>query len=43
MVNIFGKKIKTGKTLTAPKNEAVLAYLKAAKDGQGKAKKYLNI
>ncbi len=43
MVTIFGQKLKTGKTLTAPKNEVVLSYLKAAKQGQGKAKKYLNI
>lgn len=41
MVTIFGQKLKTGEKLTAPKNEAVLSYLKAAKDGQGKAQKYI--
>lgn len=30
----------TGKVLVAPKSEIVLSYLKAAKDGEGLAKKY---
>lgn len=30
----------TGKTLVAPKNKAVLAYLEAAKKGKGLAEKY---
>jgi hypothetical protein len=31
----------TGKTLIVPKNEAVLAYLEAAKNGKGLVEKYL--
>lgn len=33
--------IKMGETLTAPNNPAVLAYLKAARDGKGLADKVL--
>ncbi len=40
MVTIFGIKFKTGKTLQAPENEAVSAYLKAAKDGQKEAEEF---
>lgn len=40
MVTIQGIQLQTtGKTLVAPKNKAVLAYLEAAKKGKGLAKK----
>lgn len=35
-----GKEFKIKKTLTAPNNPAVLAYLKAAREGKGLADKY---
>lgn len=37
---MYGMKLKIGKTITAPKNEVVLAYLQAAKAGRGKAEQY---
>lgn len=41
-VTISGVKFQTtGKTLVAPKNKAVLAYLEAARKGKGLAEKYL--
>ena len=42
MVNILGQKFKTtGKVLRAPKSKIVLAYTKAVRDGEEKAKKIL--
>ena len=41
MITILGRKVKTGKKMTAPKNEAVLSYLHAAEKGEGKARKIL--
>jgi hypothetical protein len=38
----YFKGMKKGPTLTAPNNPAVLAYLKAARDGKGLADKVLN-
>lgn len=41
MVTIQGIQLQTtGKTLVAPKNKAVLAYLEAARKGKGLAAKY---
>ncbi len=39
-VTIGGRKFEVSQTLTAPNNPAVLAYLKAAREGKGLADKF---
>lgn len=39
---VLGQKIKVGKKYIASNNEAVLAYLKSAREGKGFAKKTLS-
>ena len=38
---VLGQKFNVGKARVAPNNDAVSAYLKAARDGEGLAKKVL--
>ena len=43
MVNILGVKFKTtGNILLAPKSKVVLAYTKAVREGEARAKKILS-